>query len=740
MSVTCATFRPAKRPATVKLIPLLLTALLLLPAAARAAVTVNATVEAGFERRVRPGTATPLIVTLTADAAFTGTLEINALSVEQRRIPIELTARQPKRIPLVITWPMGRSLRISVLDRNDSPVRQLTEHNYVDQSLTDEMVHILEVSSSPISLPGLQRATPPNPANSNSRLRFVVSHCEPAALPEHSFALGSAQVILIGDLAFDEMTVPMRTALLGWIDRGGTLIVRGGLNATELSATWLAPYLPLSNLTSDQKPFSPVMQPNFNLPLAGAAGIVSQQQVPQYPGMPQRGRTSRVQPRGSQPTPPGTYPGQPQAGRPGAAAQGTTVPPYQPGGRTGRTQPVPSDEEEKPDATAATDAGGGDAADPAVTVPQLSGALMPGAVADRRGAFWSMPFGNGRIVLLAADPGLAPLRGNDEAGWLIYNCLDAIVAKPDLNLQENAAQLIQQLTQTVAIEPPPLMLIGLFLFAYIVLVGPLNFFILSRLGRRELAWITIPAIVLVFSVLMYATGRLTMGGSTVQRELMLRFISCATGGENYAVATGIFSNGTDDYTLRFPAGALDANLLNGDDMQNRRGGGEEADLIVPAALPEQSEPVTINQWSWRYFSCIGGHATPLRVRYDLGSRRLTFTGDDELAAAAATGLLLEGNQAFRLKAAGDNAYTPGNRGNIGAFTSQLTAMGYLPTASLLRGQNSRPRLLLQREVEESAISTRGVDDAKRTEIIIIYPELTGTAAAGTTAAAAAEGE
>ena len=42
--------------------------------------------------------------------------------------------------------------------------------------------------------------------------------------------------------------------------------------------------------------------------------------------------------------------------------------------------------------------------------------------------------------------------------------------------------------------------------AYIGLVGPLNYLILSRINRREWAWFTIPALILIFSVLSYMLG------------------------------------------------------------------------------------------------------------------------------------------------------------------------------------------------------------------------------------------
>jgi hypothetical protein len=47
---------------------------------------------------------------------------------------------------------------------------------------------------------------------------------------------------------------------------------------------------------------------------------------------------------------------------------------------------------------------------------------------------------------------------------------------------------------------------AVFLVLYIFLIGPINYLVLSRIGRRELAWVTIPALILVFTVAAWVTG------------------------------------------------------------------------------------------------------------------------------------------------------------------------------------------------------------------------------------------
>jgi hypothetical protein len=53
------------------------------------------------------------------------------------------------------------------------------------------------------------------------------------------------------------------------------------------------------------------------------------------------------------------------------------------------------------------------------------------------------------------------------------------------------------------------------LLLYIVLIGPVNYLVLKRLDRRELAWATIPLLTLVFTGAVYAFGATTKGRTVV---------------------------------------------------------------------------------------------------------------------------------------------------------------------------------------------------------------------------------
>jgi hypothetical protein len=54
-----------------------------------------------------------------------------------------------------------------------------------------------------------------------------------------------------------------------------------------------------------------------------------------------------------------------------------------------------------------------------------------------------------------------------------------------------------------------------------MVIGPLNFLVLRAVKRRELAWVTVPALVLVFSCLSYGAGLMYRGRSPILNRLVL---------------------------------------------------------------------------------------------------------------------------------------------------------------------------------------------------------------------------
>lgn len=115
---------------------------------------------------------------------------------------------------------------------------------------------------------------------------------------------------------------------------------------------------------------------------------------------------------------------------------------------------------------------------------------------------------------------------------------------------QNSGLMTTLVTQNPKVRVPSINIIGLFLLAYLVMLVPVNYFVLKRRRRLEFAWLTTPAIVLVFTVGAYAIGH-TMKGS----DLRLREVTMieATSGSRCAASVtnaSLFSPARRSYDLQ----------------------------------------------------------------------------------------------------------------------------------------------------------------------------------------------
>jgi hypothetical protein len=90
-----------------------------------------------------------------------------------------------------------------------------------------------------------------------------------------------------------------------------------------------------------------------------------------------------------------------------------------------------------------------------------------------------------------------------------------------------------------------------FVLAYVAIAGPVNFFVLARLRRRELAWITVPVLAVLFAGGAYVAGRGVRSGPVLQ-----------------AAGIAVYDNGVDRTSFAFGlmsrGGGIEQLQLNGD--------------------------------------------------------------------------------------------------------------------------------------------------------------------------------
>jgi hypothetical protein len=171
-------------------------------------------------------------------------------------------------------------------------------------------------------------------------------------------------------------------------------------------------------------------------------------------------------------------------------------------------------------------------------------------------ARWS--YGAGVVDYLAADPANVPLRGWDLMPEFWYAIASSIDPLPSwgygFTRWSDAAAAVEQLPG-LDLLPDALPLFG-FLALYIVLIGPLNYFILNRLNRRELAWLTIPSLIAIFTLLAYLLGTSLRGNQAILSRLMLVRTWPDIDTARVDAVAGILSPRRSEYSFSVPHATL----------------------------------------------------------------------------------------------------------------------------------------------------------------------------------------
>src|SRR4029079_9291610 len=215
--------------------------------------------------------------------------------------------------------------------------------------------------------------------------------------------------------------------------------------------------------------------------------------------------------------------------------------------------------------------------DGATTLPAMAGMLTAGralATSGDRAVAAELTYGSGRVTLLGFDPTTRWLAESKNVDALWRASLPARTSDGAQLFDD--AQLLQSVSQLPALALPPtsglLVLIG----AYIVIIGPINYLILKRLDRRELAWITMPLLVLAFTAASFGYGFVLRGTDVVVNEVaIVRGAPDATEATSQ-VYCGVFSPTRATYQVSIPQGALLAAPINGDPFGQ---GGGTLDIV-----------------------------------------------------------------------------------------------------------------------------------------------------------------
>lgn len=195
------------------------------------------------------------------------------------------------------------------------------------------------------------------------------------------------------------------------------------------------------------------------------------------------------------------------------------------------------------------------------TSPVAVGTLLPDATVrvsqDNVPLVVSRAMGYGETTFLAVDPAVAPFNTWADTAMLYRNLFSIQQERP--SWAEGFSEWYQASEAIYTIPglnlPSALQLCG-FLLLYIVAVGPVNYVLLKRLKRREWAWVTIPAVVLLFSGMAYLLGYKIRGNEPVLHRLAVVQVWPDSEAAQVDGLVGVFSPRRDEYDVEFASDFL----------------------------------------------------------------------------------------------------------------------------------------------------------------------------------------
>ncbi len=182
-------------------------------------------------------------------------------------------------------------------------------------------------------------------------------------------------------------------------------------------------------------------------------------------------------------------------------------------------------------------------------------------------------WGRGEVVVLGFNPEREPMRSWELRArfWSKLCAIPPASGAKDGSKERVMAGLdilFADLVDTRQIRKVPIsVLLGL-LVLYLAVIGPGDRWLLGRIGRPVLTWLTFPTYVLLFSGLIYLIGYRLRSGQTEWNELQIidvipqksgatSQLRCRTYGGLYSPATGIYPLG-----LGVPSGGIRGELRN----------------------------------------------------------------------------------------------------------------------------------------------------------------------------------
>jgi hypothetical protein len=434
----------------------------------------------GFDDHIREGSWFPVAFELLNEGpSFTGTLLVgpeSGLTTQPRTYTVELPTGTRKRVILPVFPSAGR------LARWDAHLL-----NEAGQVVADRggILPIETPSALPLlgALPRTYAGMPvfPEIPERIMELQPTVARLQPDYLPDNPIALEALTTWYLNSERAIELKPPQADALLMWLHAGGHLVVALEQPGDVDGMPWLRSILPFAPAGLAQLPAAPTIEQwvangprPLPVPVSGLSPATGSRRTPR----------SSLMPRSD-----------------------NAIVPNDPFTRLPHSF---------------------DAATPEVQV--VTGLVLSAqrllSLGDHP-LIVSAPRGRGRVTVLTFSPERDPLRAWDQRGWFwarltsLPQELLSITGHSTPSSGPSVDSLFGAMLDSRQVRKLPVTTLLLLLVVYLAIIGPLDQWILRRLGRPMWTWVTFPTYVIAFSALMYFIGYRLRSGELEWNEIQV---------------------------------------------------------------------------------------------------------------------------------------------------------------------------------------------------------------------------
>lgn len=171
---------------------------------------------------------------------------------------------------------------------------------------------------------------------------------------------------------------------------------------------------------------------------------------------------------------------------------------------------------------------------------------------------------------------------------------------PDVPQRQMIAdQMNYALTSLPALDLPSVRGLAVLLTIYVLLVGPVNYIVLRAIKRLQLAWITIPALTILFSAGTFAIGFALRGNDVILNKIAMIEVQ-PDGSGKAATFFGLFSPAQRAYEVQVPGSGL-LSAINTYYDPWTGGPATSGEITFVQGDPALVQGLAVNQWSMQAF-------------------------------------------------------------------------------------------------------------------------------------------